>query len=262
MNRAAYDGAAAADGCLYRESQTMTAGADAYHQRDPAAMAMELEEADPVRQAAHEKWALRTEIFSGFLEYVFSDGPCPAEVRARLEGFFRSYDPELARRIRGAREWITPAAAAAVLAKHQPKLAAEAQAKQGNGGLYAWNAQMERELDGAGVGEMLAALARFMVADGPDWRRITAVAYALAKALRPALIAGMSLHDLALLCGDKGRATPQKRIKRIFCERVEAAGHDGIHVHFQKSATVAEKYRVAQLGNHNRRKSSKRRNQK
>jgi hypothetical protein len=251
-----YDPTAAADRILFRESHRLTAGASAYHQLDPSEIAMRLEEFDPHAHAVSERWALRNEIFSGFVEYVFADGPAPSEVRARIEGFFRSFHPDLAERIHGPLQWITPEAVAEVLRKHQVKLAAVADAHRSRGSLHRWNTELEAEIDFESVREMLVELVKFMASEGKDWRRITAVAYCIAKALRPSLIAGMSLHDIALLSGDEGgRATPQNRIKRLFNDRVEAAGFKAIHVHFQKSAAVIEKYRAAQMGNSNRRKS-------
>jgi hypothetical protein len=243
-----------ADRSLFRDSGRLTAGAAAYHALDPSEIAMRLEEFDPIAHAASEKWALRNEIFSGFVEYVFADGPAPVEVRSRIEGFFESFHPDLAAKIRGPHEWVSQAIVAEVLGKHTAKLAAVQEAHRSRANLSHWNAEMEREIDLETVREMLVELVKFMASEGNDWRRITSVAYCIAKALRPSLIAGMSLADIALLSGDEGgRATPQHRIKRLFNDRVAAAGFKACHVHFQKSATVIEKYRSAQIGNKNRR---------
>jgi hypothetical protein len=73
----------------------------------------------------------------------------------------------------------------------------------------------------------------------------------------------MSLHDIAILSGDgaktdkSARATSGERIKRIFSRRITATGAKASHAHFQKSPTVIEKYKSAQLGNHNRKRGVK-----
>jgi hypothetical protein len=73
----------------------------------------------------------------------------------------------------------------------------------------------------------------------------------------------MSLHDIAILSGDgsktpkSARATTGERIKRIFSRRIAAAGAKASHAHFQKSPSVIEKYKTAQLGNHNRKRGVK-----
>lgn len=248
-----YDPTAKADRCLYRERGHLTAGASAFHQLDPSEIAMQIEEHDPKKHAVTERWALRNEVFSGFIEYVFADGPAPAEVRARLEGFFRSFHPELAERIHGELEWVSRETVAEVLRKHQGKLAAEAEAHRSRGSLHAWHRDLEGEIDFEAVRELLVELVKLMASEGRTWRHVTAVAYCIAKALRPSLIAGMSLHDIALLSGDEGgRATPQNRLKRIYNNRVEAAGFKACHVHFQKSEKAVRSYREAQRGNKNR----------
>jgi hypothetical protein len=84
--------------------------------------------------------------------------------------------------------------------------------------------------------------------------------YAIAKALCPELLRGqdgkdMSLERLGDVFGEPNRQAARARwsgrIKRIFNVPVEQAG--GVaHAHFQKSATTCDKYRAAQVGNHNR----------
>lgn len=255
-----YDQSAAADRLLFRYGDSLTAGASALHGMDPFEIACRMEEQqNPAERAETERWALRNEIFSGFVEYVFADGPAPVDVRERLEGFFRSFHPALADKIKGPHVWTDAETVATVLRRHQKKLAAVAAARRSRGSLSGWNAELETEIDFKSVREMLVELVKLVASQGSDWRRITAAAYCIAKALRPALIAGMSLEDIATLSGDKGgRATPQNRTKRIFNDRVEAAGFKAVHVHYQKSASVIEKYREAQMGNTNRRDAKRR----
>lgn len=251
------------DRALYRENSRLTSGADAYHQLDPAEIAMRLEEFDPTEHAASERCGLRNEIFSGFAEYLFADGPAPEDVRARLEGFFRSFHPTLADRIRGPLTWCPPETVAEVLRKYQAKLAAVAAAARSRGALSTWSRELDREIDAEGVRETLVGLIEFVASEGHTWRHLTAVAYCMAKSLRPSLIAGMSLHDIAILSGDEGgRATPSDRGKRLFNRRLERAGFKGCWTHYQKSPAVTAKYSAAQLGNNNRRKSKAKRKPK
>jgi hypothetical protein len=253
-----YDQAAAADRMLYREESRLTSGASAYHQLDPSEIAMRLEEQDPATIAAQERASLRNEIFSGAAEYLFADGPDPAEVRLRIEGFFRSFHPDLCDQIRGPLTWCQPDAVAAVLRKYHLKLAAVAADARSRGSLSTWSRELERETDSETVAQTLAGLIEFIASEGRTWRHLVAVAYCVAKALRPSLIAGMSLHDIAILSGDEGgRATPCDRIKRLYNRRLAAAGAKGSQVHFQKSSGVSATYATAQLGNHNRRRSAR-----
>lgn len=253
-----YDQAAAADRILFREGNRLTVGASAYHQLDPSEIAMQIEEFDEMDHAEHERFALRNEIFSGFAEYLFADGPAPADVRDRLQGFFESFHPDLAAKIKGQLTWCPPETVAGVLRKYQEKLAAVASAARSRGSLFSWSRELDRELDFEGVRQTLVGLVEFMASEGHTWRHLTAVAYCVAKALRPSLIAGMSLHDIAILSGDEGgRATPSDRGKRLFNRRLEKAGFKGCWSHYQKSPEVTAKYSEAQKGNHNRKKSAK-----
>lgn len=253
-----YDQAETTDRILFRENSRLTTGCGAFHQLDPSEITMRMEEFDPHAHAASERWALRNEIFSGFVEYVFADGPAPSAVRSRIEGFFNSFHPDLAEKIHGPHQWITPDNVANVLRKHQTKLQAVADTHRSRGSLSRWHSELETEIDFESVREMLVELVKLMASEGHTWRHVTAVAYCVAKALRPSLIAGMSLDDISRLSGDEGgRATPQNRTKRIFNDRVQAAGFKAIHVHYQKSAEAIEKYREAQMGNSNRRRSKR-----
>jgi len=224
-------------------------------------MAMALEEINDDDRASQDRSALRNEIFNGFVEYLFADGPQPENIRSRIEGFLNSFHPALARSIKGPVEWIDPEKVAEVLAqpKYRARLRAEAEASSSRGALSTWVAELETELDLECVWETIAALISFIVSEGKSWRIVTAVAYCIAKSLRPNLLAGMSLEDIATLSGDTGgRATPSARAKRLISRRMAEAGAKATHVHFQKSSETVKKYAVAQLGNHNRAKNHKR----
>ena len=248
------------DRVLFKTVQRDVFGASAFHSLDPSEMCMVLEELEGADHASKERRALRNEIFNGFVEYLFADGPQPECVRSRIEGFLNSFDPGLARSIKGPREWIPPERVAEVLGqqKYKTRLQTEAAAAQSRGALSTWFAGLETEFELECVWETIAALICYMVSEGKTWRIVTAVAYCIAKALRPHLLAGMSLEDIATLSGDTGgRATPSARAKRLISRRMAAGGAKATHVHFQKSSVTVEKYKIAQLGNNNRAKNHK-----
>ena len=253
------DPAAKIDRALYRDHARITAGASALHALDPSEMVMRLEEAaaDPVSLAMHDQEVLRAEVFSGFAEYLFAEGPDPREVRRRVEGLLRSFLPELADKIKGPSEWISAPLIEQVLAKHAAKITeALAAASPHSGNLSTWCRMLEAEVDFDVIETTIASLVRLLVAEGSTWRLVTSTAFCLAKALRPHLIADMSLEDIARLSGDLGgRATPSDRIKRLYNRRLEAAGAKGSFVHFQKSASAVAAMTAAQKGNTNRRRS-------
>lgn len=249
------------DRALLRNVQRDIRGASAHHGLDPAEICMRMDEWEAAEHAIRDRASLRNEIFSGFAEYLFADGPAPDAVRARIEGLFQSFAPELVAKIKGPREWVTPEAVAGVLRKksYREKLTAAREAARSRGALYSWSRELDAELDLVCVRETLVGLIAYLVSDGETWRNVTAVAYCIAKALRPYLIADMSLHDIAILSGDGGgRATPGERIKRIYNRRVAAAGAKASQVHFQKAASAVVKYAKAQKGNHNRAHQKKR----
>lgn len=240
-----YDPDEALDYQAWRHGGELTAGAAALHPMDPAQIAMQAEEWDADSAEDAERWALSVEIFRGFLEYAFADGPDPRLVRARIAGFLDACGSDG----RGATEWVSGRKIEQVLARRAKKLAAMHEAATSRGTLAAWWASLQAEEDAETVRRTLAAITGLLTTHGHGtWRKIVATAYALAKALRPELIAGMSLDEISTLSGDRGRATPQNRIKRIFRDAVEAAGHRGIHTHFQKSSSASEAARVAALG--------------
>jgi hypothetical protein len=258
-----YDQSAAADRMLFREGNRLTVGVSAYHQLDPSEIAMRMEEFNEMDHAEVERFALRNEIFSGFAEYLFADGPAPEDVRERIQGFFRSFHPSLAEKIKGPHTWCPPDTVACVLRKYKDKLAAVASEARSRGSLFSWSRELDREVDSEGVRKTLVGLVEFLASEGHTWKHLTAVAYCVAKALRPSLIAGMSLHDIAILSGDEGgRATPSDRGKRLFNRRLEKAGFKGCWSHYQKSPEVTAKYSEAQKGNHNRSAKTKKRSPK
>jgi hypothetical protein len=252
---AAYDSVEIADKRLYRDAHLVTAGAAAYHQLTPLEILMEMEESTPARRAETERAALRDEIFAGFAEYLFADGPAPVLLLARIEGLLESFAPDLANQIHGPApdQWVSEEAVAAVLKKYKKSLSAVASDARGRGGLCAWSRELEREHDLEFVRDTLVALAALLASEGLARRNLVAVAYCLAKILRPVLIAGMSLHDIAILSGDGGgRATPGDRAKRLYSRRLADAGFLACQTHYQKSASATATYAAVQVGNRNR----------
>ncbi len=240
-------------------------GISALHRLDPAGMAMKLEEHELDEYLLAERSALRAEIFCGFLEYLFAEGPAPNVVRERIEGFIFSYSYELGFQIKGEKQWVAPMDVDSVLAqpKYRQRLQECQNAATSRGALSVWVRELKNERDITCVDQTLMALATLMASEGKTWKACTAVAYCIAKSLRPQLIAGMSLHDIAILSGDAGgRATPSDRTRRIVNRRLAAAGAKACSVHFQKPDQAVQKYSTAQLGNKNRAKSKKRKTNK
>ncbi len=257
----------ALDRAAIRYAERDTYGSSALHGLDPSEIVCRLEESanDPAAHVAQEKEALRREILSGFIEYAFADGPDPEKVRERLAGFIQSFSLEVHARMRGPESWVDPATVRAILRKpaYAAKLRTMASSRP-EARLAEWSIHLDSEVDVATVRQTISAIIALLVSEAPRWKTVVACSFAMAKAYHSHLLAGMSLDDIATLCGDKGRATPSDRIKRLHNRRVEAAGAKATHVAFQKSETTVRKYSAAQLGNSNRclQKSSSRKNAK
>ena len=95
----------------------------------------------------------------------------------------------------------------------------------------------------------------FLFQHGPHPLELLRMLYAIVKVLRPHLIADMSLEDLAVLCGDGGKATVSARIERIYNapRDMRKAGHGELRASFQKTGNYSE----PQKGNTNRRRKKK-----
>jgi hypothetical protein len=210
------------------------------------------DEEDAGERAEAERYALRDEIFAGFMEYLFADGPEPSAVRARIAGIMGDLSETVAVRMHGPETWADAAVVAAVLRRHHGRLIhAEGRSRAR---LSVWLGDLARERDQEVVTGTLARLLALLVCEGCTWRAAVAQAFALAKALRPQLIGGMPLSDMARLCGDAGRATPCARVKRLYNARLAASGAKGTQAPYQKSAGAAAQYAAAQAGNSNRSK--------
>jgi hypothetical protein len=240
----------AMDAEMWRECERMTAGADAWHALDPAELCMLAEEAGTEADQVADREALREEVFSGFMEYLFGDGPDPVCVRARVAGMLECLAPVDFGMMRGALTWVHHRHVEAVLRRRAARLEVES----GRARLSAWLEDLRGEKDVVCVGETIGKMIELLTSEGHRWRSVVAMCYALAKALRPHLIGGMSLADVAVLGGDGGRATPCARVRRIYNKRVEQSGAKAPLVYYQKTKGAAAAYAEAQAGNRNRAK--------
>jgi hypothetical protein len=105
--------------------------------------------------------------------------------------------------------------------------------------------------------DAFSGLMGYFFAEGPEPLALIRRVYAVAKATRPDLLGDMSLQDLALLCGDGGRATVSARIERIYNKFIEERGGGKVKAAFQKSETACSKYREVQRGNDNRKRGKR-----
>jgi hypothetical protein len=241
----------ALDRRVLRDFERMTSGADYHHLRRPDELAMAHEEdAD----GHDERDALREEIFAASCDFTLSAGPHPAMVMAKMKSVMRRFDLRSYHKMRCAGAWWNPVAVGRVLAAHEVGTRPE-------GGppvcLVSISSKIREEHDQRFVFQSYKGLCEFWVSEGYEWRKAVAVQFAIVKALRPALIGSMSLDEIAVLCGDAGKATVSARVKRLFSRRLAAQGMLGTFAHFQKSPEAVEKYRAAQIGNHNRNKNLK-----
>lgn len=110
--------------------------------------------------------------------------------------------------------------------------------------------------------ETIQRVLGFFFAVGPDPLEVVRRVFATAKAVSPELLGDMSLEDIALLCGDGGRATVSARAKRIYNRTLEKAGMKAVKAPYQKSEEAVRTFREAQKGNQNRKNARRRKRQK
>jgi hypothetical protein len=254
---------------LRRDRNHMTGGGNAVWGLDPSEILARQEEAEE-SEIQREREALREEIFNALLEYLFADGLEPWHVSARARAFVAgviqihpcslttaALQSQYAKLIRDSGDdfWKTVEEVAAALRPYAQRIREIRAALSGEAPLSTWFADLAAEPDRPTVNDSLRILADLLFSQGHRPRQITGVAYCLAKTLKPHLIAGMSLHTIAILSGDKGRATPQARIERIYTRLLEKSGCRATRYAHQKTASTAEKCRAAQMGNSNRTKN-------
>lgn len=86
---------------------------------------------------------------------------------------------------------------------------------------------------------------------GPHPAHVMQLVYAVAKALRPDLIAHMTVRDLAKMFADTPAAWSW-RIEQCVSKLIAKAGMRGVRLPFQKTDSARASYRAAQQGNTNR----------
>lgn len=106
--------------------------------------------------------------------------------------------------------------------------------------------------------ETFNRLLAWFYADGRHPLQVLRRVYGVTKALAPQLLGDMPLDDLALLCGDGGKATVSARIRRIYNHLLEKSGQRNVQAFFQKNARTLAKYSLAQRGNRNRARDKRR----
>lgn len=260
----------------------MTGGGAALWERDPAAMLIEKEAIagiDPEGETARqrERQALRDEIFNTLLGYLLADGPEPWHVSARSRAFLcgvLDFHPDRTATLAIYQSyqrlihcpdddfWKTAQEVSQALKPYATEFRAILADLRGTAPLSTWFAALNEEHDFATVHDTLRFLALLLFSQGHRPRNITATAYCLAKIFQPWLLGSMSLHTIAILSGDSGRATPMERCKRVYTHLAEEAGARATRFHHQKTASTAEKCRAAQLGNSNRNKNIRSRKRK
>jgi len=234
-----------------REMDRLTSGADAHHRaRRPDEEAMDHEDGGDDPAAARD--ALREEIFSGTCDYTLGAGLHPGRIRERMAVVMGRFDPESLMKMRGSKCWWDEVSVQKTL-----EACADRVGQPCYGTLFALSGKIREEKDQLFVYQSFKGLCGFWTMEGYEWRKAVCAHLAIVKALRSELIGGMSLEEIAVLCGDKGKATVSARAKRLFNRRLAAMGMHGTFAHFQKSPAACESYRAAQMGNTNRRKGKK-----
>lgn len=114
----------------------------------------------------------------------------------------------------------------------------------------------ERNLVLAGRLQGWRAFIHLLTSDGMHPLLVVRNFYAAIKATRPELLHDMSMEDIAVLCGDGGRATVSARIKRVYNKRLAEVGDNG-RAPCQKSGAASLVYASAQKRNRNRREGAR-----
>ncbi len=241
----------ALDRKILQNYERITSGADFHHLRRPDELAMSHEEDGD--DDADDRDKLREEIFAAVCDFTLAEGPHPRFVMERMRSVMKRFDKESNRKMRGWCPWWDTASVQRVLLRHGDGTKSDEKLVKRT----AVSMKMLEEINKQFVYRSLKGLCGFWVSEGHEWKKAVAVQFAIVKALRPVLIGSMSLDDIAALCGDAGKATVSARVKRLFSKRLEEGGMLGTFAHFQKSPEAVERYRAAQMGNHNRNKNHK-----
>lgn len=233
---------------LGRDLERITSGAASHHRaKQPDEEAMEHEEGGSSPAEARD--ALREELFAYTCDYTLGAGLHPEKIREKIEAMMRRFDPETLMRMRGSKRWWDEQSLMEMLDRYEGKVDSPQY-----GMLFEVSRKIKEEQDERFVYQSYRGLCGYWTMDGYEWRKAVCAHLVMVKALRPGLIGGMSLEDIAVICGDKGKATVSARAKRLISKRLEAMGMRATYAHYQKSAEAVESYRAAQMGNTNRRR--------
>lgn len=222
---------------------------------------------------------LRGEVFHGLMGYIFADGPHPVDVVRRFYAALRGAEwPRLQEvpavyyvelidgAVGGIRSDVLAAGYTAIMgADGAGSYGAEVESLMARSGERIEHYRQFREgyypladllavmsEDGVSAEVFFHGLFGFFTKKGVDALSVLKMVYVVAKALKEDLIAGMSLESLAVLTGDGGRATVSSRIIREYNRFIESEEGKVMKAHFQKTASVCDKYAAAQMGNKNR----------
>jgi len=217
-------------------------------QRTPAEELMAKEagedEGDPI--------TARVEAFRGMLDYFFSHGAEPAWVLRMVDRLAKVLHHPLGA---GGLDGVTvisgtPGTVSNVRIRQQP---AQAFRTAPAAALPTLNELIERgaeEPAGEHDRTWIAVLDYFM-RHGREPLQVLRTVFAIAKAIRPELIGDMSMDDIAIACGDGGKATVSARIQRVYNVPVAGAGRAEARASCQKAGN----YSAPQKGNRNRKGS-------
>lgn len=98
----------------------------------------------------------------------------------------------------------------------------------------------------------------FIFQDGPHPAMAMRNMFAIVHAIRPEALLNMSSKEIGLLL-DRTKAAHCWRVEQIISRILKKSGAKGYRTRFQKSESSRANYSKAQMGNHNRTKSTKRR---
>ena len=264
VRRPADRGAEVLDRQALEEYGRMTGGLDAHHALAPDELAMMHEEGG---ERDGERDALREEIFSGVCAYTMAKGAHPLAVMERMRALMERFGADTLKKMPvGSGNWWDEAEVGEVCRKFEEARKRSGGEDETSAFLLSVSKKIREEGDEFFVFQSFRGLCRFWICEGTSWKAAVGVHMALLKTLRPSLLTVMerrngndvpvmmSLDDIAVLCGDAGKATVSARIKRVFNRKLEAQGMLGCFAHFQKSPEAVERYRAAQKGNTNRRR--------
>jgi len=240
------------DVAAYHAAQTMTAGAAAYHGRDPR---QALEALEAVPEDHLEQWVRRDEAYNGLMEWVFAAGPDPRRVARRLGQLAKLASPALVaceawwpknvERPWDGRGAEVEEVLRGVTRRRRQRYGGGAAGDSQRAWQY-WESLCELGRD------TVRRVMRWWWAAGPTPVHPVRRVLGIAKASKPWLVHDMSLEEIAVLGLDGGRATVSARVMRDYNGTIEEHTSAKIRAPFQKTFSAAANMAAAQKGNTNR----------